>query len=193
MDDEIGYYVMLASSKVANSEREWREHKWPKATHYIALENESDQIKYTRTKAKARAIASLEDPTVTESAKQKMIALLDIASPETKMSTEQIHNLLFEYIDASSSVNNNIEKFLNLVSMLKTADGKVKLEVMYMLKQAVSLRIVYSKQDTWTWIRESGATLVIGEKYSEAIDFLLNPKKREEFDELKNQIKNKQR
>jgi len=27
MDDEIGYYVMLASSKVANSEREWREHK----------------------------------------------------------------------------------------------------------------------------------------------------------------------
>jgi len=122
-----------------------------------------------------------------------MIALLDIASPETKMSTEQIHNLLFEYIDASSSINNNIEKFLNFVSMLKTADGKVKLEVMYMLKQAVSLRIVYSKQDTWTWIRESGATLVIGEKYSEAIDFLLNPKKREEFDELKNQIKNKQR
>lgn len=27
MDDEIGYYVFLASSKVANSEKEWREHK----------------------------------------------------------------------------------------------------------------------------------------------------------------------
>jgi len=27
MDDELGYYVFLASSKVANSEKEWREHK----------------------------------------------------------------------------------------------------------------------------------------------------------------------
>jgi hypothetical protein len=192
MDDEIGYYVMLASSKVANSEKEWREHKWPKATHYIALENESEEIKYKRTQAKTKAFSFLHDSHLTDSVKQKLIALLDVASSRTKLSTEQIHNLLFDYIDATTSpAGKNIDKFNHYMSLLKTADGKAKFEVMYMLKQAQEVRLVYSKQDIWTWIRESGATLVIGDKYSEAVDFLLNPKKKDEYDELKAQIKAK--
>jgi hypothetical protein len=191
MDDELGYYVMLGSSKIANSEREWREHKWPKATHYIALENESEEIKYRRTQSKSKAFATLHASDLTDSLKQKMIALLDIASSRTKLSTEQIHNLMFDYIESSASTNKNLEKFNNYTTLLKTADGKAKFECMYMLKQAQELRIIYSKQDVWTWIRESGATLVIGDKYSEAVDFLLNPKKKEEYDEMKAQIKAK--
>jgi hypothetical protein len=191
MDDEIGYYVMLASSKVANSEKEWREHKWPKATHYISLENESDQIKYTRTQAKTKAYAALHAPEFTDVVRQKFLTLLDIITARTSVSSEQAHNLLYDYIEATTTSNLNLDKFNNFLNLLKTADGKAKFEVMYMLKQAQDFRIVYQKQDVWTWIRENGATLVIGDKYGEAIDFLLNPKKKDEFDEMKAQIKAK--
>jgi hypothetical protein len=45
-DDLMGYHVMLDSKFVANSEKEISQ--WPKATHYIALENEAEEIKFKR-------------------------------------------------------------------------------------------------------------------------------------------------
>jgi hypothetical protein len=191
MDDEIGYYVLLASSKVANSEREWREHRWPKATHYIALENESDALKYQRAKAKANAVSALAASGMNETTRAKILVLLDISNSTDKLSAEQSFNFLFDYIENASSTNTNLEKFNHYCDLLKSAEGKVRFETMYLLKQAQNLRIVYAKQDIWTWIRESGATLVIGDKYSEAVDFLLNPKKLDEVEELRNQIKAK--
>lgn len=192
MEDEIGYYVMLASSKVANSEKEWREHKFPKATHYIALENESEEIKYKRSQMKSKAFAMLHSSDFTEAVKKKVVCLLGISPARTKLSEEQTHNLLTEWIDSSTYLSNsNIEKLNGIGNLLKTADGRAQFEIMFMLKTAEDYRIVFQKQDTWTWIRSSGATLIIGDKYSEAVDFFLNPKKKEELDEIRQQIKEK--
>jgi hypothetical protein len=192
MDDEMGYYVLLASSRVANSEREWREYKWPKANWYIALENESEEIKYSRNAIKSKAFAALHDPNMTDVYKRKIVSLMDIAAANSTLSTEQVHNLLFNTIDTTSfTPGSNVEKFLSYVTMLSTADGRIKFEMMWLLRRAIDSRVIYEKQGTYTWIRPTGNPIVIGERYDDAIDFLLNPKKSSEVEEITEQIEQK--
>lgn len=188
MDGEMGYYVCLASSMVANSEKEWRAHKWPKAKWYIALENESEEIKYQRNEIKSKAFGALHNPELTESYKRKVVSILDIASTRSTLTSEQIHNLLYEYIDKSGfTPGSNIEKFNELNLLLSTAPGREELEARYILKQALDSRIIYEKQGSYTWVRPEGS-IVIGDRYSEAIDFLLNPKKSAELEQLQEMI-----
>lgn len=184
MNDELGYYVMLGSSKVANSEREWREHKWPKAEFYIALENESEELKHKKNSIKAKAFAALEQPDFTDSLKRKTISLLDLASSRASLTTEQVDNVLYDYVEKSSFLpGSNIDKLNNILSLLKTPHGREQFEARYLLKQAIDARVIYEKQDTYTWTRAKGS-IVIGDRYTEAIDFILNPKKTAEVEEL---------
>lgn len=188
MDGEMGYYVCLASSLVANSEKEWRANKWPKAEYYIALENETDEIKYKRNEIKSKAFAALHNPDFTESYKRKFVSILDIASTRSNLTTEQVHNLLYDYVDKSAfTPGSNIEKFNELVLLLNTAPGREELEARFILKQALDSRIIYEKQGSYTWVRPEGP-LVIGDRYSEAIDFLLNPKKFAEQEQIQEMI-----
>lgn len=191
MDGEMGYYVMLASSRVANSEREWREHKWPKADYYIALENESDTIKFKRNEIKAKALKTLSSSDLTSVYKRKLVSLLDISSSRASLTEEQVFNLLYDYIDKSTFVpGSNIDKFTEHTNLLNTATGREEFEARYILKQALDSRIIYEKQGSYTWVRPSG-TLVIGDRYSEAVDFLMDPKKASELEELLEMIKAK--
>lgn len=193
MEDEIGYYVMLASSLVANSEREWREHKWPKAKFYIALENESEELKYKRNEIKTKAYASLHDSDFTDAYKRKFVSLLDLAPARSSLSAQQVMNILTEFIEKSGfTPGSNIERFNNLFRMLSTPDGRERLEAMWILKQAMDLRIIYERQGTYTWSRANSLTpLVLGDRYEDAVDFLLNPAKSIELEELSAQIKSK--
>lgn len=184
IDGEMGYYMLLGSSKIANSEREWREHKWPKAEWYIALENESDSIKYQKNEVKSKAFSALHDNNFTESYKRKFLVLLKLASARTTPSLEQVHNTLFEYIDKSAHTpGSSIEKFNELYNMLLTAPGREEIEARYILQQAEDFYIVKEKQDIYTWPRASGS-IVLGNRRAEAIQFLLNPKKSTEVEEL---------
>lgn len=188
MDGEMGYYVMLGSSRVANSEKELREHKFPKAQWYIAHENESDQIKYSRNAVKSKAFAALHNSDFTDIYKRKTVGILDLASTRANLTTEQVNNLLYDYIDSSSfTTGSNIDKFNEIITLLSAAHGREEFEARFLLKQALDSRIIYEKQGTYTWVRPSGS-LVIGERYSEAVDFLLNPKKSAEVDELRDMI-----
>lgn len=192
MDDEMRYYVCLASSRVANSQREYQEHKWPKAQWYIALENESEEIKYQRSEYKSKAFAALHDKDMTEAYKRKFVSLLGISSTRSALSQQQIHNLLVNHIETSSyTVGNNIEKFNGLFNMLKTPHGRERLEMMYILQQAIDNRVVYEKQGTYTFLRPVGGPLNIGDRYDEVIDFLLNPKKNAELEDIREAIKQK--
>lgn len=129
MDDEMGYYVMLASHLVANSEREWREHKWPRAQWYIALENESDLLKHQKQATKVAAFKALGDSDLTDSYKRKFVSLLDLSSSKASLTIEQVDNMLYDYIDKSSFVpGSNIDKFNELYSNLLTPHGREKLE-----------------------------------------------------------------
>lgn len=191
MDDEMGYYVMLASFLVANSEREWREHKWPRAQYYIALENESDQLKAKRNEIKSKAFASLHSTDLTDAIKRKVVSLLELASSKASLTTEQVNNLLYDFIDKSSFTSgSNIDKFNEVINLLNTPHGREQFEARYVLKQAIDTRVIYEKQGTYTWVRPKGS-LVIGERFTEAIDFILNPKKQAEIEELELEIKAK--
>lgn len=191
--DEIGYYMMLGSSLVANSEREYKEHKWPRAEFYIAIENESDELKYKRNELKVKAFAILDNSIFTEGYRRKFAVLLGVTSTKAvKAATiEQVNNLIYDYIDRSTTTeHSNVSKLLNLFSQLKTAQGKESIEAKYLLQEAIDLRVVYEKQGTYTWVRPTG-NIVLGDRYEDAIDFLTNPKKSAELDEIKEAIKNK--
>lgn len=192
MDDELGYYVCLASKFVANSEKELKSHKWPYAEYYIAVEHEADEIKYKKSERKSKAFAGLHDSNMTNTWKRKLVYILDIANSRTSITDEQAHNSLFDYIDATDfNQGSNIDKFDEVVELLKTKTGREELEARLLLKRAIDNRVVYEKQGSYTWIRPEG-TLIIGDKYSEAIDFILNPKKNTFVEELESQVKAKE-
>jgi len=184
MDDEMGYYVCLATYLVANSEKEWREHKWPRANYYIALENETEAIKYKKNEIKIKAIGKLADPEFTESYKRKVVSLLGLAPTRSDLTTEQVNNLLYDFIEKSAyTPGSNIDKFTEVTNLLNTPLGREQLEARWILAQALDYRIIYEKQDSYSWIRPKG-TIVIGDRYVDAVDFILNPKKSAEVEEL---------
>lgn len=192
MDDELGYYVCLASKYVANSEKELRAHKWPYAEFYIAVEHEADEIRFKKSERKSAAFAKLHDSNMTTAWKRKLVYILDISNARTSITDQQAHNLLFEYIDGTTfTAGSNIDKFEEVTNLLKTKPGREELEARYLIKKAIDYRIVYEKQGTYTWMRPEGK-LVIGDKYSEAVDFILNPKKNTFVEELENQVKAKE-
>jgi len=98
-----------------------------------------------------------------------------------------------EYIESSAyTAGSNIAKFQNYVTMLKTAPNREKFEAMFLLKNAEDYNVVMSKQDIWTWLNPKGTPVTMGNRYSEAVDFILNPKKSEEVLEIKQNILDKQ-
>lgn len=183
MDDFCFYHVCLESKYIANSEREWKEHKWPKAKYYIALENESENIKYKKTQRKAKAFGALHDNDLTLPWKRKFIVILDIASDRLNFTEEQVNNLLYDFIDKSALHDGptNLNKFINLFEALKRKDGRVEVEAKYLLKRLDDWRIVIEKAGTYTWLMKD---MQIGFNKAEALDFLTNPKKQPLVDEI---------
>lgn len=188
MDDEMSYYICLGSSMVANSEKDWLSHKFPKAQWYIALENESENLKYTRNEIKSKAFAALHSTDFTTAYKRKTVNLLDLSSTRATLTDEQVHNLLFDYIDKTGfTQGSNVDKFNEIFNLLGTPDGREEFEARFVIKQAVDNRIVIEKQSTYTWPRSSGI-ITLGETYPEAVSFIKNPKKSALLEELLNEI-----
>jgi hypothetical protein len=192
MDDEIFYYVCLASSLIANSEREWRAHKWPKAQWYIALENESDEIKYQRSESKSKCFHALHSEELTEHYKSIFLSLLNLSNTKTSLTQAATHNLLFEYIDKSTfGADSNINKFRALCELLTSPKGKSELEARHFLQKLLDHRVVIEKSGTYTFLRPPD-NLVIAERYEDAIEFILNPKKDKEIEAMQQALKSKQ-
>lgn len=192
MDGELGYYMCLASSLVANSEKEWRSHKWPKAEFYIALENESDTIKYQKNASKVQAFARLASEIMVPTIKKKFVVLLNLASSKSELTNEQVDNLLFDYIEKSTSAEfgSNIGKFNVLYDLLSNPKKRDEFEAKFLLQQTIDHKIVFEKQNIYTWVRPEG-NIVIGDRYEDAIEFLLSPKKSKEIEEIQQAIKQK--
>lgn len=191
MEDELAYYMLLDSKFVANSEKEYKEYKWPKATHYIALEHEEEEMKYAKNQLRSNAFSQLHAATLTEEHKRKMIPILDLASSRVLLTPPQVHNILYSNIEKSGFTPGAfIFKFNDLVGLLATAPGREEFEARYLLRCAIDSRIVYEKQGSYTWNRSKGL-LVLGETETEAVAFLLNPKKSELVEELRGELQAK--
>lgn len=191
MDDEIGYYMFLASPFVANSEREWKEHKWSRALYYIALENESESAKHRKNFVKLKAQALLVNNDFTNILQRKTLSILGIKPTTDVLTDEQVFNNLHAFIEQSTYLpGSNLDKFNEVTNLLETAPGREQFEARWILQQALDRRIVFEKQGIYTWVRPSG-NLVIGDRYAEAVDFFLNPKKEDEIEEIKLAIASK--
>lgn len=185
------YYVALDSKYIANSEAEWRSFKWPKATHYIALENEADELKFKKNEKKSAAFALLHHESMTPTVKEQLVKILDLAKTTTNLTQEQVHNMLFDFVDKSDfREGSNIDKLQELYNLIQTADGRIEFEARYLLKQALDSRVVYEKQGAYMWNKVTGL-IEIGQNYAEAIEFLTNPKKQALVEELEFEIKAK--
>ena len=189
-DDAMFYYVALDSKFIANSEREWKSHKWPNAQFYISLENESEELQHEKNAKKYKAFAKLDSELLTSPKKKEIIWILGLASTFTDLKEEQVDNTLYKFIESDSITNNNIDKFNELYNLLAHEKGRVEFAARLLLKKALDSRVVYEKQDTYTWPRSKGP-IVLGEKYSDALEFLLNPKKDSLVLELESEIKAK--
>lgn len=189
MEDELGYYMMLDSKYVANSEKEWKAHKWPFAKWYIALHNEADELRATRSRTKAKAKAALVDGDFPYNYQVKFVNILGLAAVQTILTPDGVYNLLDSYIENSGNeVNNQINNFMELYNLLQTATGKIEIEARFLLKKCLDHRIMYEKQGTYNWPRPEGL-IRIGETYREAVDYLLDPKRATLVQELEDELK----
>lgn len=187
MEDELAYYVMLDSKYVANSEKEWRSHKWPSAMWYIALENESDEIKYARSQAKNAAITALH--TMDEDTRRKFVTILKISKTQNNLTPIQIYNALHQFVElAPSADSDNVNRFNTLYTLTKNASGKERLQAMYIIQQGLDTQVLYEKQNSYFFKSPTGP-INIGDRYDDAIDFILSPKKDKEVKEITDAIK----
>lgn len=188
LDDFCFYHTCLESKYIANSEREWKEHKWPKATYYISLENESETIKYKKTQRKTQAFAALHDKDLTLPWKRKFAVILGITTDRIELTEEQVNNLLYDYIDQSQQHDGatNINKLLEKFEALRNKNTRERIEAEYTLQRMIDWRILVEKAGTYTWIAKD---MQIGFNKAEAIDFLLDPKKQTLIEELETELK----
>lgn len=191
-DDKMRYYLALGSKFVANSEKDYLQHKAPYATHFISITNESDEIRYKNTRRKSEAFAILHNDKMTLPMKRKFVSVLELSTSSGHLTEEQVHNLLFDYIDKTKNTpGSNIEKFMGNFELLKSKLGREEFEARYTLRVASDKRVIYERQGTYTWIRPEGE-IIIGETHDEAVAFLTNPKKSTLVEELEKQMEAKQ-
>ena len=188
LDGLMGYYVCLGSKYVANSEKEWRSHKWPQAEYYIAVENEMEEVNYKFNQFKLDAFSMLNSDDMTPINKRKFAVLLNLISPRAQMTETQINNLLYSYIDNTSSKDNtNLVKFKELYTMLSKPDTRLEFEAKYLLQKALSWKVIDEKQGTYTWIRGKG-NIELGKKPESVISFLVESKNKELVEELEKEV-----
>lgn len=187
-DDAMLYYVALDSKLVANSEKEWRDKKWPNCEFYISHENEEEEIKYGRNKRIGDLIAALSSPKMTTERKQKMVSILELSNSMTPLSEELSWNTLFNFITTGNEFN--LAKAEELIELLKTETGRQEFDARFLLRKAIDSRIIFEKGETYTWNR-SGGPIILGERYADAINFLMNPKKDGFVEELEKELKGK--
>lgn len=188
--EEVAYYMLKASPKVAESNKPEDRHKKPKADFYIADVNESIQEKFSKKKLYGEATVKLNDSKLTPSYQRKLCKVLGLVKGDaTTISDEQIYLILDTYLEEGfKSKEENLNKFLESYALTQSAEGRNEIEAMVLLEDLVNYRIVTDSRGTYTWISKQ---IVLGQRKAEAIDFLLDPKKQPERDELEKQLKAK--
>lgn len=191
LDDFCFYHVALESKHVANSEQEHRQHKWPKATHYISHHNESDEIKYKRNYAKSAAFAKLHSKDFTLPWKRKFVTILGLLSSRSAATEEQINNMLFTYIDKAGTTlgKSDLDTFMDYFKLLGNVSGRERLEAENLLKQLIGWNVVMNKAGTYTWLSKG---MDLGYNKAETLSLLLNPKKQSIRSDLEIEMKLKQ-
>lgn len=189
--DELAYYMLKASPLVALSNKFEDRRKKPKAEYYISDINESELEKFSKREKYHSTIAKLRDSKFTPSYQAKVAKALDLIKGDTtSMKQESIYLLLDAYIEEAfkSTKEDKLTTFEEIYKLSTTAEGKERLDVLCLLSDLIHARLVNENRGTYTWLSKG---LVIGQRKEDAIQFLLDPKKQPEVDEMKRQLKAK--
>lgn len=184
-EDELAYYVALASKYVANSKRDVLDHKYPFATHYIAHTEEDEELLLRERKRKAVAFARLESDDLTEENRKLVVKALHWQ--KGNFDAKQAYNIIFSKIDTSdgNKPNSDADKFVKMTALLNDAKGREELNARALLHDLVDMRVVSSIKGTYKWVAKD---LVIGDREADAVDFILDPNKQPEVDLMKKEL-----
>jgi len=189
LDDWCFYQVAMESKYVASSEKEWKQHKWPKATHYIALENESEELKYKKNHKKSLAISKLHNEDMTLSWKRKFVVILGVSSARNTLTEETAVNALFDGIQDNKTTSTGkdfVDRFMEIYKKFETPEGRERLESEYLLNELIDYNIVFEKAGTYNW---KSKALDIGFTKEESVDYLIHPKKQAQVEDLIKELK----
>lgn len=186
LEGELAYEISKVCKHVANSEKELKDHLWPHATHYIAIRNESEALKYKRQSEIDQAIANLRSEQMDDVTQIKILKALNMIKGST--TKERAYTMLSDFIRETSEVNSNARKFNDLYNLLSTQEGREDIDAQALLKDLLDNWIISEKAGTYTWIRKG---LNLGQRKEDAIRFLIDPNKQPERDELERELKAK--
>lgn len=191
LDDFCFYNAALEYKRIANSLKEYKAHKWPKATHYIAVANESEEEKYAKNATKGKAFSYLFHNKFTLPWRRKFLVLMGevTARSAVSMTEANISNILYNMIDENKSRKgrSDVARFIELSKRFHStnADVKARLQMEYFLTELVDYMVVLEKADTYTFLKTG---LELGNSRQETLDVLLNPKKQSLIEELRKEL-----
>jgi hypothetical protein len=189
--DELAYYMLKYSPLVALSNKFEDRKLKPKCEYYISDINESELEKFSKREKYHNTISKLKDPKFTVSYQAKVAKVLELVRGDvTSMKSESIYLLIDSYIEEAfkSTKDEKLTLFEETYDLIKTAEGKERLEAMCLLSDLIQARILNDNRGTYTWLSKS---LIIGQRKNDAIEFMLDPKKQPEVEEMKKQLKAK--
>lgn len=147
------------NGKIANSKKEINS-----AFHlfYISEENEAEMEKARKQDIIIDAsweLAELRNKSTEFKNYQVAILLTNYQGrPILKgtSSSDKTKRTLSEYISESSSQMDNINKFMKIVDLLKTKEGRKRFEIMYLIQQAVNTDVITIRDGYYVWNSKSG-------------------------------------
>jgi hypothetical protein len=190
--EELAYYMFKASPLVAESKKPQDIYAKPKASWYIADFNESEKDKFSKRKEYNKCVAKLDDSKFTTSYKKKVAKALDLIKGDMESITdEKIYLMLDSYLQEALMTKEkevNLHNFAKVYALTESKEGREELEAKVTLSDLINYRIISDAKGTYTWLSKN---ITIGQREAEAIDWLLDPKKQPEHDELQKQLRAK--
>ena len=188
--DELAYYMLKASKYVAESEAEWKSGKKPYALYYISDEKEEQDKIYQREYIKAKAMSLLTADEMTPEVMRKFIKYLRNTDKASKLPSGNVGNeacflALKDYVKDLANCKIFIEAY---ELMTKSAPGRERFEAIVLLQQLLEAYIVSNRQETYTW---NSTKIVLGNRKEDVIQFLMNPEKAPEVEDLEKELKAK--
>lgn len=192
--DELAYYMFLTNYKyVAPSYQAYTKglpdgKRFPNATHFIAYEDEDEEIRMTHKAKRNKATAALESEVMNADTQLQVAKSLNWH--KDAVTPARLYNAISSRIEAAEpkDPNNDIDKFMAKFELLKDAGGRKQLKAESDLQDFLDARVLTSYKETYVW-PSKGVT--IGQRRSEAIEFLLDENKSPEVKEMKKELKAK--
>lgn len=180
-EDEVAYYYLTAKATCAPSRD-----KTLKGIHefYIGFENEDAERTYSKAQIVDKAIYALQNPELTDEVKLKISKVLGIVTRDA--APQRVYTTLRNFIvDKDKDQAEKIARFLDIMNGLDDKNYRERFNAEALLSDLVAYFVVNMKSGTYNW---KSNNLVIGYNKTEAVNFLLDPHKQGEVEQLELQL-----